>query len=97
MHLNNNIWHLQLIEAPKLKMEMLLFLSCSFDYDDDLSPNLIMLASLNFLIPWNIYTIYVNNLKIINYKKGKIHYLNAEFQRIAKEIRKPFSVINAKK
>ena len=78
-------------------MEMLLFLSCSFDYDDDLSPNLIMLASLNFLIPWNIYTIYVNNLKIINYKKGKIHYLNAEFQRIAKEIRKPFSVINAKK
>ena len=81
-------------------MEMLLFLSCSFDYDDDLLLNLIMLVFLNFHIPWNIYTIYVNNLKIIDYRKVNFEYcaiLNAQFQRIAKEIRKPSSVINAKK
>ena len=30
-------------------------------------------------------------------RKGKIPHLNAEFQRIARRIRKPSSVINAKK
>ena len=68
-------------------MEMLLFLSCSFDYDDDLSLNLIMLVSLNFHIPWNIYTIYVNNLKIIDYRKGKIYPFD---QRTARRDKKAF-------
>ena len=71
-------------------MEMLLFLSCSFDYDDDLSLNLIMLVSLNFHIPWNIYTIYVNNLKIIDYRKGKIYPFECRVPKNSKREKKAF-------
>jgi len=49
-----------------------------------------MLVFLNFHIPWNIYTIYVNNLKIIDYRKGKIYPFECTVPKNSKRDKKAF-------